>query len=137
MKQIYTQILAVLLIAGAAFGASALDFTGAALINGVTNTSAWDTGAVYADWACMITGRAGITNVPITLQGTLGPASTDDELWDDLVSSTVVNATAAATDNTTWHFTKFDGPARTVRVQSGSGAGVANTVAGFCVPVSR
>ncbi len=129
MKRILL-ILGMLLIVGAAYAGTELDFT----LNAIENSTPKGYGPSYPDYACQVTNRTGIGNIVIELQGSIKPSIANDLSWVTLVNSAVVNTTAAASSNTTWHFQSLDVYAKTIRMKVLSGAGVANTVTGVCRP---
>ena len=133
MKRIITAILAALLIVGAAYAGPELEFE----LNGIENSTPKYYGASYDDFACQVTARTGISNIVLELQGSIKPSIADDRSWVVLANSSVVNTTAAGTDNGSWHFQSLRAYATAIRIKVLSGAGVANTATGECRPGGR
>lgn len=128
MKRLIATILTALLLVGAAYGATLLEFS----FSSVTNSSTASLGSTYKDFACQVTGRTGNGNIVVALQGSISPSIANDLTWVDLMNTVAVNATSAATDNSSWHFQNLSAYSSTIRMHVTSGADVANTVTGIC-----
>lgn len=132
MKKLMTAILLALLVVGAAYAGPALDFE----LSSVTNSATKSLGSSYEDFFCQITERTGNDNVILSLQGSGLNITGDDRLWVDMVNSTVVNSTTAATNSASWQFQSQDYYERAIRVHV-----IANTtsfiVNGSCWPGGR
>lgn len=133
MKRTIIAILAALLIVGAAYAGTELSFE----LNAIENSGTKSLGASYDDFACQVTNRTGINNTVLELQGSIKSDISNDLSWIALANSAIVNTIAAGTNNSSWHFQSLDAYANIIRMKVLSGAGVANTVTGVCIPGGR